>query len=1015
MENYIAKERKLKPAQDYDYLRKLGLEYIQKLGSKFWTDYNAHDPGITILEVLSYAITELGYRTDFDIKNLLAQKNGQINNATFFPASTILINAPLTTIDYRKMLIDIEGVSNAWFLAIQKQTDENGFNLPNPSETNLYVNTLEDKLSLSDIDRNGNTIPKLELRGLNKIKIELEDDIKFGNLNTTVLYEQFFDSHKNRFVEVEVIPELNSWNHPKAKLLSLMNTPNKIKNAQLNIDQNIVKATYYRASNTTDFLSFTIKPVDPSEIDEVKKYYTLEVNSAYLIQKLLDKKKYVEKVLGNVLSQLHQNRNLAEDFLCVDTIDSLSIGVCVDVELQANSNPVEVMAQIQMTIDAVISPPIHFYTLSELVAEGLDSTEIFIGPKLNHGFLKTEEIEKAKLPTCIHTSDIIAALMKIKEVVSVKNLQLNAYDVFGKPIENQCNKKWCLDLSGDVKPVFRAEKSKILFFQQKVPFLLSEVDQLLVFQKVQLLKAQLRTNKLNDCKTDYDFPTGTFFQLDEFYSIQDEFPKNYHLGKEMISDKESPEMKAKIKQLKGYLHFYDQLLADFFCQLFHAKELLNSEDVAQTYFPKYLKENDKTKGDFYNKELYSNELETQLSSAKPLFNDTLFESSTTFFERRNRALDHMMARFGESFNEYVFMMYQVNQSNAMNLINQNDLIKDKQNFLNTYPIISSKRGIGVNYLLANSTANVPHSTTEWNSFDRNGYEKRVAKLLGINSLAFENIVTEDLLQPQTQWTVSLHSGSIVFKIVQPNSNLNEKWEFAQKYFYDSQRYAIDKFGKFFFIYLIQKVKEKDKVVTKKIAKIEKSFITVEEAKTFLLETVQQLNEKYENFYCLEHILLRPFPISQFNSDTADLLPVCLNDDCNDPANVDPYSFKITIVLPGYLFRFKNIKFRRYAEQIFRQEAPAHILVKICWVDNHDMQNFQTHYKNWLEYYGIFREKFCKNTLTVANKSNYSKLHRALLNAIKELNTIYPIGNLYNCELSETANPLVLGMTSLGTL
>ena len=66
-EYYIDKTRVLKPSQDYEYLRKAGQQYIESLAYKLWTDYNEHDPGITILEVLCYAITELGYRTNFNI------------------------------------------------------------------------------------------------------------------------------------------------------------------------------------------------------------------------------------------------------------------------------------------------------------------------------------------------------------------------------------------------------------------------------------------------------------------------------------------------------------------------------------------------------------------------------------------------------------------------------------------------------------------------------------------------------------------------------------------------------------------------------------------------------------------------------------------------------------------------------------------------------------------------------------------------------------------------------------
>jgi hypothetical protein len=61
------------PYLDWQQLRTAGIEHIENLGSDIWTDYNLHDPGITILEVLCYALTDLGYRTNFDIKDILAR------------------------------------------------------------------------------------------------------------------------------------------------------------------------------------------------------------------------------------------------------------------------------------------------------------------------------------------------------------------------------------------------------------------------------------------------------------------------------------------------------------------------------------------------------------------------------------------------------------------------------------------------------------------------------------------------------------------------------------------------------------------------------------------------------------------------------------------------------------------------------------------------------------------------------------------------------------------------------
>ena len=49
-------------SMQYETLRDLCIKHIQELAGKLWTDYNTHDPGITMLEVLSYVVTDLGFR-----------------------------------------------------------------------------------------------------------------------------------------------------------------------------------------------------------------------------------------------------------------------------------------------------------------------------------------------------------------------------------------------------------------------------------------------------------------------------------------------------------------------------------------------------------------------------------------------------------------------------------------------------------------------------------------------------------------------------------------------------------------------------------------------------------------------------------------------------------------------------------------------------------------------------------------------------------------------------------------
>ena len=61
----------------------------------------------------------------------------------------------------------------------------------------------------------------------------------------------------------------------------------------------------------------------------------------------------------------------------------------------------------------------------------------------------------------------------------------------------------------------------------------------------------------------------------------------------------------------------------------------------------------------------------------------LEETNTVFLDRRNRFLDHLLARFSETFSEYALMLYSYSQNKA---VAQDELIKDKIAFLKDLPL-----------------------------------------------------------------------------------------------------------------------------------------------------------------------------------------------------------------------------------------------------------------------------------------------------------------------------------------
>ena len=101
---------------DYPFLKEQGIAYIQQLAGKKWTDYGDHDPGITILEVLAFAIIDLEHRTNFYIEDIWANNPDaidQVDEKPFYRAEEILPCNPLTKWDFLKIVLDVPGVKDA--------------------------------------------------------------------------------------------------------------------------------------------------------------------------------------------------------------------------------------------------------------------------------------------------------------------------------------------------------------------------------------------------------------------------------------------------------------------------------------------------------------------------------------------------------------------------------------------------------------------------------------------------------------------------------------------------------------------------------------------------------------------------------------------------------------------------------------------------------------------------------------------------------------------------------------
>jgi hypothetical protein len=94
-----------------------------------------HDPGATFLEQFCYALTDLAYRVDFDLRDLLAAPDGEDPYRSLFTPAEVLGSNPVSLIDLRKIVMDVPGVRNVWIEPAERLEPEV---FHDPADDTLY-------------------------------------------------------------------------------------------------------------------------------------------------------------------------------------------------------------------------------------------------------------------------------------------------------------------------------------------------------------------------------------------------------------------------------------------------------------------------------------------------------------------------------------------------------------------------------------------------------------------------------------------------------------------------------------------------------------------------------------------------------------------------------------------------------------------------------------------------------------------------------------------------------------
>jgi len=676
-----------------------------------------------------------------------------------------------------------------------------------------------------------------------------------------------------------------------------------------------------------------------------------------------------KKQLKNELKKIyHLNRNLCEDLMVATEVGIHPISVCAIIDVKPEADEELIHAHVLRAINDYFSPSVRFYSLQEMFGKGYSSTEIFDGPILNNGFIDPAELAKAELRKEIRLTDIVQLIMDVDGVKLIKDISINNCGAENKP-EGQ---SWIICIDDGKKPML-CTKSAFSYTKGVLPVNINQES--VKKYTFQIETEEAEAQKLAQINKLIDLPTGQFLDVGEYSSIQNSFPETYGIGEFGLSPSASNERKAQAKQLQAYLLFFDQILASYFSQLNQVKELLSvNNTIDKSYFTQAIKD---IKG---IEDLVSSEYP---SGTADELSESMFSMLDSKIDRKNQLLDHLLARFAENFGTYAFLMKQLYGSDH-NLA----IIQTKENFLRSYPVLGTERGAAFNFYHPKGSL--------WNTNNVATVEKRIALLTGMTDFSRRNLSND----PVEIYQEKDADGLIEYRWRIKNAAQKVLCSSSKKYFSkeemdkeillakalagDIQNYEIKKAksGKFYYNLInpeITNTKDEAHVIARRLDYFETESSAQNASRQFI--SFMKKVKPNEGMYLIEHILLRPDESKDYTITADSFLPVC---DCEDCEPLDPYSFRVSVVLPGWTERFSNMDFRNFMEDLIRRELPAHVLARICWIgypdgavenDKNEMIQLETAWKTFLE--------------TMNKNDQDIQVLKDLRNILSKLHSIYP--------------------------
>lgn len=591
---------------------------------------------------------------------------------------------------------------------------------------------------------------------------------------------------------------------------------------------------------------------------------TFGITGLYDIVLQLENETHIDE--GDIISRISQifadNRNLCEDINEIKILQQVPMSIAAEIEVSADAIGEEVLSELFNRIDNYFNPPVEFQSFEDLIKQGDDLSDIFEMPSYTHGFIKVSKLHHKQYE--FYISKIAELISSIPGVRNVKDLIIlkNGIRIYGDSIkiDEGTFASLNIDKSTSGKKYLNVIKGSISY----------DYDQSLVNHLYEVKQAKQKRSfevkwEWQEEKSDTNFNVE---EIADFPSIQNSFPIVYGIGKAGLPKNASKQRKAKARQLKAYLLLMDQVMSNHLAQLKNIHNIFSVDGkVSQSYYGQlpidciglvdliHAKEEKETLSEKDIQGIIS-EFSERMKIIMIGFDD--------FRERKNRILNHLMARFAERYaydlqGKVKTLFGEVSDDEI-----QQQLIETKVKMLEQIVHISRDRAKGYNYQIpAWDTKNVPV------------FKKKVSLLLNIKLEQQRSLVDNysnlkiNIKAPGSVDIQEQHSKKGNYKYTTASDTDVGQFKFLIKgkrvieYLLKNgtirQNYKIQSEDDHYIILLsVEKNESPTKVCQVDSEESGKSTIDA------LISYFKNLNNDGEGFHTIEHVLLRPSNVDEYH-------------------------------------------------------------------------------------------------------------------------------------------------------